>query len=122
MIQANPRFCELTGYSEAELAALAPAELTHPEDAANDEALTGAAGARRDPDVPPPQALPAPQDGEVVWVRATVTLLRDADGQPRRIVGVVEDITEHLRAARRPSGRARRPRRRTARRASSSRA
>ena len=37
------------------------------------------------------------KDGRVVWVRATVTLLRDAGGQPRRIVGVVEDITEHLR-------------------------
>ena len=35
--------------------------------------------------------------GEVVWVRSTVSLLRDADNQPWRIVGVVEDITEHLR-------------------------
>ena len=33
VIQANPRFCELTGYSEDELAALTPAELTHPDDA-----------------------------------------------------------------------------------------
>jgi CheY-like chemotaxis protein/nitrogen-specific signal transduction histidine kinase len=30
-------------------------------------------------------------------VRATVSLLRFADGKPRSIVGVVEDITEHLR-------------------------
>ena len=37
------------------------------------------------------------QAGEVVWVRATVSLLRDADNAPWRIVGVVEDITEHLR-------------------------
>jgi CheY-like chemotaxis protein len=30
-------------------------------------------------------------------VRVTVSLLRDAKGKPRSIVGVVEDITEHLR-------------------------
>ena len=36
-MQANPRFCELTGYGEAELAALPPTELTHPEDAADAE-------------------------------------------------------------------------------------
>jgi signal transduction histidine kinase len=32
-------------------------------------------------------------------VQTIVTLLRDMQGQPRRIVGVVEDITEHLRLA-----------------------
>ncbi len=40
MIQANPRFCELTGYAENELAALPPADLTHAEDLPQDETLT----------------------------------------------------------------------------------
>ena len=97
VIQANPRFCELTGYSEAELAALPPTELTHPEDRRRRRGADRAAGARRDPDAPPPASATSPATGEVVWVRATVTLLRDSDSQPRRIVGVVEDITEHLR-------------------------
>jgi signal transduction histidine kinase/CheY-like chemotaxis protein len=35
--------------------------------------------------------------GDVVWVRSTVSLLRDPSNEPWRIVGVVEDITEHLR-------------------------
>jgi signal transduction histidine kinase/CheY-like chemotaxis protein len=35
--------------------------------------------------------------GETVWVRSSVSLLRDARNEPWRIVGVVEDITEHLR-------------------------
>jgi signal transduction histidine kinase/CheY-like chemotaxis protein len=34
-----------------------------------------------------------------VWVQSIVTLLRDVQGAPHRIVGVVEDITEHLRLA-----------------------
>src|SRR5437764_12542545 len=37
--------------------------------------------------------------GDVVWVRSTVSLLRDANNEPWRIVGAVEDITEHLRLA-----------------------
>ena len=35
----------------------------------------------------------------MVHALLTVALLRDAEGRPQRIVGVVEDITEHLRLA-----------------------
>ena len=96
VIQANPRFCELTGYSEAELAALPPTQLTHPEDAATDEALT-AQLVRGEIPMHRRHKRFITQAGETVWVRATVTLLRDSNNQPWRIVGVVEDITEHLR-------------------------
>ena len=96
VIQANPRFCELTGYSEAELAALPPTELTHPEDAENDAALTAQLVSGEIPMHRRHKRF-LTRAGEVVWVRATVTLLRDSDNQPWRIVGVVEDITEHLR-------------------------
>ena len=96
VIQANPRFCELTGYSEAELAALPPAELTHAEDAANDEALTAQLVSGEIPMHRRHKRF-LTRSGGVVWVQATVTLLRDSDNQPWRIVGVVEDITEHLR-------------------------
>ncbi len=96
VIQANPRFCELTGYTEAELAALPPTELTHPEDAATDEALT-AELVRGEIPMHRRHKRFVTHAGETVWVRATVTLLRDSDNQPWRIVGVVEDITEHLR-------------------------
>ena len=96
VIQANPRFCELTGYSEAELAALPPTELTHPEDAAQDETLTAQLVSGEIPMHRRHKRL-LTRAGEVVWVQASVTLLRDSDNQPWRIVGVVEDITEHLR-------------------------
>ncbi len=96
VIQANPRFCELTGYSEAELTALAPAELTHPEDLANDEAMTGQL-VRGEIPMYRRHKRCVTQGSAVVWVRATVTLLRDSNNEPWRIVGVVEDITEHLR-------------------------
>ena len=37
--------------------------------------------------------------GHPVEVELVLGLLRDANGQPRRLLGVVEDITEHLRLA-----------------------
>jgi len=39
------------------------------------------------------------RSGGTVWVQTTVSLLRDESGQPWRIVGAVEDITEHLKLA-----------------------
>src|SRR5690606_11432212 len=96
VIQANPRFCELTGYSEDELLELSPHDYTHPEDIAEDVELTSRLVLGEIPMYRRQKRYVA-KDGTLVWVRATVTLLRDALGQPWRIVGVVEDITEHLR-------------------------
>ena len=96
VIQANPRYCELTGYSESELEALSPAALTHPDDLATDEMLTAQLVAGEIP-VYRRHKRCFNRAGDVVWVRSTVSVLRDAKNEPWRIVAVVEDITEHLR-------------------------
>ena len=96
VIQANPRYRELTGYSEAELRELAPSALSPAEDAAHDEALTAQLAAGEIPMYRRHKRV-LTKTGRVIWVRATVTLLRDAFQAPWRIVGVFEDITEHLR-------------------------
>ena len=96
MIQANPRFCELTGYTEAELVDLSPADLTHAEDLAHDEALAEQLILGEIPMYRRHKRY-LTKARESVWVRATVSLLRDPYNAPWRIVGVVEDITEHLR-------------------------
>jgi len=96
VIQANPRYCELTGYDETELARLSPAALTHPEDLANDEVLTAQLVAGEIPMYRRHKRV-LHRSGDVAWVRSTVSLLRDPSNEPWRIVGVVEDITEHLR-------------------------
>ena len=96
VIQANPRYCELTGYAEPELRTLSPAALTHPEDLAHDEALTAQLVAGEIPMYRRHKRC-LNRAGDIVWVRSTVSLLRDAGNAPWRIVGVVEDITEHLR-------------------------
>ena len=96
VIQANPRYCELTGYSEGELNALSPTALTHPDDVHSEESLTAQLVAGEIPLYSRHKRC-VNRAGEVVWVRSTVSLLRDPRHAPWRIVGVVEDITEHLR-------------------------
>ena len=94
--QTNPRFSELTGYSEQELLTLNLADCTHPEDMEQDAALLGQL-VRGDIPVYRRHKRYIAKSGATVWVQATVSLLRYADGKPRSIVGVVEDITEHLK-------------------------
>ena len=96
IIQANPRFCELTGYTEHELLALRPPDYTFAEDVAQDAGLTAQLVRGEIPMYRRHKRYIA-RGGATVWVQATVSLLRDAQGQPLHIVGVAEDITEHLK-------------------------
>ena len=96
IIQANPRFCELTGYKEHELLALRPPDYTLAEDVAQDADLTAQLVRGEIPMYRRHKRYIA-KGGGTVWVQATVSLLRDAQGQPLHIVGVAEDITEHLK-------------------------
>ena len=94
--QANPRFCELTGYSEQELLTLNLADCTHPDDLDQDAELMGQL-VRGELPMFRRHKRYIVKNGSTVWVQATVSLLRFADGKPRSVVGVVEDITEHLK-------------------------
>jgi PAS domain S-box-containing protein len=96
VIQANPRFCELTGYSAEELLVLPPLAYMSPEDAAQDASFTAELVRGEIPAYRRHQRYIA-KNGGTVWVRASMSLLRDAQGQPLHIVGVAEDITEHLK-------------------------
>ncbi len=96
MKQANPRFCELVGYSEDELQTLQVAQYTHPEDVPLDIEMSRRLVLGEIP-MYRRQKRYITKSGQTLWAQATVTLLRDELGQARRIVGVVEDISEHLR-------------------------
>jgi PAS domain S-box-containing protein len=94
--QSNPRFCELTGYTPEELLLLSLADCTHPDDLDQDLELLGQLVRGEIPMYRRHERF-ITKPGTTVWVQATVSLLRDAQGKPRSIVGVVEDITEHLK-------------------------
>ncbi|KNZ30613.1 MAG: hypothetical protein AD742_21280 [Methylibium sp. NZG] len=96
VIRANPRFCELTGYRENELLNQPAALYTHPDDTERDVELASQL-VRGDIPMYRREKRCVTRDGRTVWVQSNVSLLRDAQGQPRYIVGAVEDITERLR-------------------------
>ena len=94
--QTNARFCELTGYAEGELEGMHSSVYTHPDDTAQDADLARRLVAGEVPMVRHHQRY-LTRDARTVWVQTTASLLRDSRGEPRRILCVVEDITEHLR-------------------------
>jgi PAS domain S-box-containing protein len=94
--QTNPRFCELVGYSAEELLRMTAVDFTHPDDVALDREY----GAQLIGGLFPVYRRHkrfVNKARRTVWVQTTVSLLRNEDGQPWRIVAAVEDITEHLR-------------------------
>ena len=96
--QTNPRFCELVGYSADELLRMTSADFTHPDDMQQDREFS-AQLIHGDFPLYRRHKRYIDKTGRTVWVQTTVSLLRNEDGEPWRIVGAVEDITEHLRLA-----------------------
>jgi PAS domain S-box-containing protein len=92
----NRRFCEITGYSAGELRSLTFREITHSEDRERElqeyqKVLQGKALSYT------LEKRYVRKDRTVVWVNLSVSLVRDADGVPKRFIGVVEDITYRKR-------------------------
>jgi len=98
ILQPNPAYGRLLGYSQAELTAMTVGQITHPDDRIEDAKLLDAMR-RGESDVYRREKRYLAKDGGVVHALLTVALLRDADGRPESTVGVVEDIGEHLRLA-----------------------
>ncbi|MEJ8566411.1 CHASE domain-containing protein [Elongatibacter sediminis] len=95
VLRANPRFCEIAGHDEASLRELGALDMVHPEDrrsAAEDFArlisgeVTQMESKRRY----------IRSDGSSAQVRVRLALERDAEGEPLRVVAVVEDVREEL--------------------------
>jgi PAS domain S-box-containing protein len=104
LLKVNRRYCEIVGYSDAELLGRTFSEITHPEDREQNsrEFLTMSRGELSDYRV---EKRYIRKDGEIVWVDVTVNRLNAADGTPLRTMAVVQDITQskQAEAARRES-------------------
>ncbi len=91
-LQANPKFCEMTGYTQDELTACAFHDIsigeTPPaEAAAFDRLRSGIIPYYKN------DAGYTLQNGSTAWVTLTASLLRDARGVPTHIVAVAEDVS-----------------------------
>ncbi len=92
----NARFCEIVGYTREELLGFSMLKITHQEDLARNVKLVEQLVREGVPFQIEKRYVR--RDGSPVWVSASVSLIRDAEGNPQSCVAVMTDITEHKRA------------------------
>jgi PAS domain S-box-containing protein len=92
-IRVNRRFCEIVGYSRAELRGMRYQDLTHPEDLAEDDARARQVLAGEAPSFSLEKRY-VRKDGAIIWVSLRVALIRDADGAPDYFIAMMRDVTE----------------------------
>ncbi|MDP6573719.1 MAG: PAS domain S-box protein, partial [Rhodospirillales bacterium] len=93
----NPAYSEMFGYSEEELLAMGPVDITHPDDRANEEASLRRMW-KGELDSLRIGKRYLHKNGHVVWADAVISMVRDAQGEPLYTFGQIQDITERKRA------------------------
>jgi len=97
VLEANPAFEELIGYSAAELRELPAGKITHPDDwiahsVLHDEMIAGKQDSYRY------EKRYVRKDAEFVWCQLTAVLERDPAGRPSVVTAMIEDISERKEA------------------------
>ncbi|QHE75906.1 PAS domain-containing protein [Hydrogenophaga sp. PBL-H3] len=91
-IRVNQTYCDLIGYTKAEIQALSFRDFTHPDDLRLDEdqlarTLKGDIASYNI------EKRYIHKQGQAVWVHLTLSLVREPGGQPDYLIAVVQDIT-----------------------------
>ncbi len=96
ILEANPGFCAMLGYSAEEIIGLTVADITHPADLALDLDLAKQVARGVIPSYTIEKRYFHKQGG-IVWARLTCSLVQPSAGLDSYILGIVEDITEQQR-------------------------
>lgn len=98
--QVNQRFCEIVGYSADELTSgMTWQEITHPEDRDTNARLLRSALAGEIPTFSLDKRYLC-KGGRIAWVSMSLSVLRNAQGEPEHTISAVRDITARKRAER----------------------
>jgi len=94
ILESNPAFQHMLGYSDQELQGMHFADFTHPqsltvEEEIFQEMITG------DRDFYQLEKLYIRKDGHLRWGHLTVSLVHDAQNNPQYSIATIENITEH---------------------------
>ncbi|WP_245927291.1 PAS domain S-box protein [Aphanothece hegewaldii] len=90
-IRVNQRYCELTGYTETELQNKTYQEILHPDDLDPNTETT-------DMNSFSVEKRYIRKDNSIIWVHLSGSVVKNSDGEPLYILGVVEDISERKQA------------------------
>ena len=94
--RVNSALCSITGYSQEELESLSFLDITYPEDRAENLKMAQklASSELRDYQL---EKRYIRKDGKIVWVRASIKMVRDEAGKPIYYLPMTENITERKR-------------------------
>jgi len=95
-IDVNDEFCRMLGYQKQELLQRGISDVTYEEDYQIDSGLYSELAAGALPHYKIEKRF-VRKDGQTIWADVTQSAIRDADGNPRYLVGIILDTTErHL--------------------------
>ncbi|MEQ9554115.1 MAG: PAS domain S-box protein [Coleofasciculus sp. G3-WIS-01] len=92
IIRVNPKFCDIVGYSRDQVLTRTWQDLTHPDDWASDRAimellLAGTLESHCQ------QKRYRHQNGSIVWVQITISVVRSPQGNPKYFLHVIQDMS-----------------------------
>jgi PAS domain S-box-containing protein len=96
-LRLNQRFCDIVGYTQAELKALTFQEITHPDHLQTDlEAMHHLISGQLQTYTTEKRYIC--KDQSLIWTNVTVSIVHDFSDQPAYLMTVVEDITDRKQA------------------------
>ena len=96
-VQVNEAFCRMIGYAEAELIGTPFQALVHPEDLASESVELIALLKGQIPHYQREERL-IHRQGHYLWVKVSVSLVRDAGGTPLHLIAGITDIGDRRKA------------------------
>ncbi|WP_052050918.1 PAS domain S-box protein [Leptolyngbya sp. KIOST-1] len=96
-VEVNQYFCDLLGYTKDELLGLNYADLSHPDELAEQQPLFRNLF-HQDSAILELEKRYRHKHGEWIWTSVTLSVIRDADGQPIADLAIVIDIRDRKRA------------------------
>ncbi len=97
-LQTNPAFQHMIGYSENELRGMTFTDFTHPDHREHDRQIVCDLLEDKFESKYELEKRYIRKDGQIVWARLTLSVVKDIQGRPQYTVAMIQDITERKRA------------------------
>ena len=97
LLNANPAFLQMLGYTGKELTGKSFLEFTHPDDLEKERESFRHLKQGKSESLRMEKRY-VRKDGQLVWTNLTASLCRNDKGVPQFVIGMVEDITERKKA------------------------